>query len=148
MNIKTVFSLIAVAGFLGCATSPELEHQVVTEIITEPPGARIEVNGNYLGEAPVTTRIRHHAADKVVMGTVVIKALPVEEGQFEQTKIFQGPPGIAAGGGIFGGHQGTPGVGLAGKKAGDEKKPPGLGLRRFDRDSVMRLQPRLSSAGD
>jgi hypothetical protein len=29
-----------------------------------------------------------------------------------------------------------------------QKKPPGLGLRRFDRDSVMRLQPRLSSARD
>ena len=91
MKANQILPIFALAVLIGCATSPEKEHQVVTEIISDPPGARIEVNGNYIGDAPITTRIRHHPADKVVMGRVVIKALPREAGQYVQTKVFQGP---------------------------------------------------------
>ncbi|MFO1461930.1 MAG: PEGA domain-containing protein [Verrucomicrobiota bacterium] len=86
-----IATTVATILLFGCATPPEKEHQVVTEIISEPPGARIEVNGNYIGEAPVTTRIRHHPSDRVVMGKVVIRALPRSEGQYVQEKVFQGP---------------------------------------------------------
>lgn len=84
-------SLIGAICIAGCATSPEKEHQGVTEIISDPPGARIEVNGNYLGDAPLTTQIRHHPSDKVVMGMVTIRALPRAEGQYVQVKVFRGP---------------------------------------------------------
>ena len=84
-------SLIGALCLAGCATSPEKEHQVVTEFISDPPGARIEVNGNYLGDAPLTTKIRHHPSDKVVMGMVTIRALPRAEGQYVQLKVFRGP---------------------------------------------------------
>lgn len=92
--MKTPATLAALCALLlaSCAGTPtEQEQTVLTEILSEPPGARIEVNGNYLGEAPVTTRIRHHPADKVVMGKVIIRALPREAGQHVQTKVFQGP---------------------------------------------------------
>lgn len=49
------------------------------------------MNGNYIGDAPVSTKIRHHPSDKVVMGKVIIRALPVVEGQYVQEKVFQGP---------------------------------------------------------
>lgn len=91
MKLSNLACLALVAGLFGCATKPELEHQVTTEIISEPPGARIEVNGDYIGDAPVTTKLRHHPSDKVVMGKVVIRALPRSHGEFIQEKTFQGP---------------------------------------------------------
>lgn len=91
MNSTRFAALALFAGLLGCATRPELEHQVVTEIISDPPGVRIEVNGDYIGDAPVTTKLRHHPSDKVVMGKVVIRALPRNGGEHIQEKTFQGP---------------------------------------------------------
>lgn len=84
-------ALALAAALSGCATRPELEHQVVTEILSDPPGARIEVNGDYIGDAPVTTKLRHHPSDKVVMGKVVIRALPRNGDEHLQEKTFQGP---------------------------------------------------------
>jgi len=91
MKVPPPVAAIVCLLIAGCATPREKEYQVVTEILSDPPGARIEVNGNYLGEAPVTTRIRHHPSDNVVMGKVVIRALPRGEGQYIQEKVFQGP---------------------------------------------------------
>lgn len=91
LTILRLIPPIALALVVGCATPREKEYQVVTEILSEPPGARIEVNGNYVGDAPVSTRIRHHPSDNVVMGKVIIRALPRSEGEFVQEKVFQGP---------------------------------------------------------
>ena len=91
MKSTSIAALAIAVGLFGCATNTELENQIVTEIISEPPGARIEVNGDYIGDAPVTTKIRHYPSDKVVVGKVVIRALPRNAGEFLQQKTFQGP---------------------------------------------------------
>ena len=91
MKINPASAWALVLLLAGCATDPAKEHQVVTEIVSEPPGARIEVNGNYVGDAPVTVRLRHHPADRVVMGRVVIRATPRGNEGHVQEKVFQGP---------------------------------------------------------
>ena len=91
MKLSLFASLGLAAALSGCATRSELEHQVVTEILSDPPGARIEVNGDYIGDTPVTTKLRHHPSDKVVMGKVVIRALPRNGDEHIQEKTFQGP---------------------------------------------------------
>lgn len=87
--VAATVSLFAV----GCSSTSrfEKEHSVVTEIISDPPGARIEINGDYIGETPLETRIRNHPGDKVVMGKVTIRALPTKAGHYVQSMILQGP---------------------------------------------------------
>ena len=76
--------LLVVAGLCGCETVP-----VQTRITSEPPGARIEVNGNVVGEAPVTVTLRQTQNHHKVKGLTTIQAYPVQEGQFVQTKTLQ-----------------------------------------------------------
>ena len=60
-----------------------------TQFISEPPGARIEVNGEYIGDAPMTYawpskyRDGNEFSDKMT-----IRALPRGAGQFPQRKFF------------------------------------------------------------
>ena len=83
-----ILGLMALA-LTGCQTTREPNY-VVTEIISEPPGAKIEINGNYLGKAPVKTKIRTHG-DGVVLHRTVIRAIPTEAGHFVQEKVFEAP---------------------------------------------------------
>jgi hypothetical protein len=57
-----------------------------TQIISEPPGARIEVNGNYVGDAPVTVELPQRG-DYIDEDTVV-RAVPNGGGDYTQTKRF------------------------------------------------------------
>jgi PEGA domain len=56
------------------------------EIISEPSGARIEVNNNYVGDAPITVTLQEYG-DEFTRNTV-IRALPTEAGDYVQTKFF------------------------------------------------------------
>ena len=86
---------------IGCATIPipldsyhkedynwYIEYnQYVVEIISEPPGAKIEWDNEYIGEAPV----KRVCTGKVgVLVTMIIKAYPISPGQDVQTKILYG----------------------------------------------------------
>ena len=57
-----------------------------TQIISEPPGARIEINDNYVGDAPITVELAQRG-DYFDEDTVV-RAIPTEEGDYTQTKRF------------------------------------------------------------
>jgi len=57
-----------------------------TQIISEPPGARIEVNNNYVGDAPVTVELPQRG-DYFSEDTVV-RAIPTEGGDYVQIKQF------------------------------------------------------------
>jgi hypothetical protein len=57
-----------------------------TQIISEPPGARIEINDNYVGDAPITVELAQRG-DYFDEDTVV-RAIPAEEGDYTQTKRF------------------------------------------------------------
>jgi hypothetical protein len=60
-----------------------------TEFISNPAGAHIEINGDYIGDAPMT----YAWASKYRDGTefndkMTIRALPGGPGQFPQKKFF------------------------------------------------------------
>jgi PEGA domain-containing protein len=58
------------------------------QILSEPPGARIEINGGYVGDAPVTVTIPTLRGWFTQITT--IRALPTRPGQYVQSKVFQG----------------------------------------------------------
>ncbi|MCK4340475.1 MAG: PEGA domain-containing protein [Phycisphaerae bacterium] len=60
------------------------DHHV--QVISDPPGARIEVNNDYVGEAPLTIKMR--GLNGRVAEAYIVRALPVEYG-WVQTKLFQ-----------------------------------------------------------
>ena len=67
--------------------APAITRQV--EILSEPPGARIEVNDNYIGDAPITTTF-HCSSDGRFLETTRIRALPTQPGDYVQSKFFSG----------------------------------------------------------
>ena len=59
------------------------------EIISEPPGARIEVNDDYIGNAPCKVCVECDESFLFKRSTT-ISALPVNQGQQTQSKFFYG----------------------------------------------------------
>lgn len=57
-----------------------------TQIISEPPGARIEVNDNYVGDAPVTVELPQRG--EYFDEDTVVRAIPDEGADYTQTKRF------------------------------------------------------------
>ena len=86
---------ILLLALSGCAASRSrvipVSTKSSTEIISEPPGARIEINNDYVGDAPLHVEI---AASKniygVVIDDVVVVANPVVSGQYRQVKHLLG----------------------------------------------------------
>jgi hypothetical protein len=59
------------------------------EVISDPPGAAIEVNGDYRGRAPCDVKIKGTGNRKIpLLQTTVVKAIPSRPGDFVQTKYF------------------------------------------------------------
>lgn len=53
-----------------------------TLIISEPSGARIEVQGDYVGEAPIEVVLPRYSLPLYVVAT------PIHDGQYQQTKVY------------------------------------------------------------
>jgi len=64
----------------------------MTEVISDPSGARIEVNGDYIGDAPLFVKLPRPSALKrhrdTSEGTVTVIAYPVGERQYRQVKYL------------------------------------------------------------
>jgi PEGA domain len=56
------------------------------EVVSEPPGAHIEVNENYVGDAPCTIEVQAKE-DGTFFEKTLIRALPAQDG-YTQTKFF------------------------------------------------------------
>lgn len=56
------------------------------EFISEPPGAKIEIGTNYIGDTPVVQRWHGSYA---ISSYWIVKAYPTSPGQYTQTKIIQ-----------------------------------------------------------
>jgi len=84
-------SVALTACFLcSCATDrPHARTAQSVQIISSPPGARIEVNGNYVGDAPCTLQIPSFAEGRFREHTT-IRAIPIRGGDYTQSKIFFG----------------------------------------------------------
>ena len=57
--------------------------------LSEPSGARIEVNDNYIGDTPITTTLRCSPDGRFIENTT-IRALPTQPGDYVQSKLFYG----------------------------------------------------------
>lgn len=101
----TVASIVANIFLSGCADTlprrltgygpaapqsplPEAPTTKTILIISEPPGARIEVNDEYVGDTPCTVQVRCNAEGRFWQYTH-IRALPVDYG-YTQSKRFAG----------------------------------------------------------
>ena len=67
---------------------PDQSAKEKVEIVTVPAGARIEVNDNYVGDAPITVEIPQDGG--YFTRKTVIRALPTEGGDYVQAKYFSG----------------------------------------------------------
>jgi hypothetical protein len=88
------FSASFFASLLGCASTPQPSAPVYksVQIISEPAGARIEISGNYIGDAPLVTKIRKDEQYERFYENTVIRAYPKGSG-YVQSKNFA--PGTA-----------------------------------------------------
>jgi|ERR1017187_10929402 hypothetical protein len=73
--------VVAIICVAGCATTPLISH-----IQSAPPGARIEVNENNAGVAPVDVTLPQKGPHHRLIAHVTIRAYPAGPGQFEQEK--------------------------------------------------------------
>jgi len=71
------------------ATSPKIKSFPV-EIISEPLGAKIEVNDNYIGETPLTINLEGWESTRTFIRNHTIVAHPVRAGGQMQFKSFIG----------------------------------------------------------
>jgi hypothetical protein len=108
--MKTIILFGAVLTFSACAVpqpggsdpgaikkaSPQQAPQKFVEesieVVTDPPGARILVNGSNAGYAPVTVKARRlwrgDPGSPMMLDTVRLEAIPVADGQCAQIRIF------------------------------------------------------------
>ena len=84
---KAVSMLVIPVILSGCMSTPVKE--VAMEILSDPSGARIEVNDEYAGTTPCTVKIPANIKGEFTRRTI-IRATPVADGQYPQTKIFSG----------------------------------------------------------
>ena len=59
------------------------------EIISAPPGAKIEINNDYIGKTPVTVEIEGWEATRTFTRSHTIAAHPLKAGGYSQVKVSQ-----------------------------------------------------------
>jgi hypothetical protein len=60
------------------------------EIVSEPAGAVIEINNNYVGKTPITVELEGWRATRTFSRNHIIVAYPVRDGGETQIKTFMG----------------------------------------------------------
>jgi hypothetical protein len=92
---QTVASALAILLITACvqtppsASSPRPPAQPATktiQVISDPSGARIEVNNDYVGDAPLSIRVPELDGNFTI--DTAIRATPTQEGQYVQSKWF------------------------------------------------------------
>lgn len=79
------FTLLLISG---CATLPKANPNGQTLIESDPPGARIEINNQYVGTTPIRVDIPRINPDTWMNNSITIIANPVMPGQQVQTKYI------------------------------------------------------------
>jgi PEGA domain len=89
---RAIFPALLVSAFLffsGCASHTQaVRPRLKVQIVSQPTGARIEVNGQYVGDAPVSVDIEASTDGRFWRDTI-IKAYPKDTG-YTQIKAFNG----------------------------------------------------------
>lgn len=78
---------------VGCATTGDVSDPIhskdlMTEIVSDPPGAKIEINSEYVGEAPLTLHIQRLTNSIGWWESFSITAIPTQPGQYVQRKFI------------------------------------------------------------
>lgn len=82
-----ICSLLAcLVFFAGCAAFEA--HTTTTKVISDPPGARIELDDDYIGDAPLEIKWEWLLRERVFDRKHIITALPIYSGQQVQLKFF------------------------------------------------------------
>jgi len=68
----------------ACQTVVSKDRAIQTEIVTDPPGARIQINGEYIGNAPVKHAFQQDAGGKVI-GSYTILATSVNPNELPES---------------------------------------------------------------
>jgi len=76
-------SFVAVAAVAGCSSVP-----VVTQITSDPAGARIEVNNGYVGTTPVDVTLPQTPYHHRLKNMTIVVAQPIVPGQKPQQKVL------------------------------------------------------------
>jgi hypothetical protein len=98
IDMARMILLLCVLGFVGCSQQdgkgePKVEKRqrcngfYDVAVVSDPPGARIEVNDDYVGDAPITIKMKGDSHERVEQ-RYIIRALPMQAGQYVQTKDF------------------------------------------------------------
>jgi len=94
-RLLLVFGLVFFAGctdygnpYTPTYTSPQTQIYT-TKVISEPPGARIELDDDYIGTAPLEIQWTGWSDSGRFRDDHIIRALPIYEGQYTQTKFFR-----------------------------------------------------------
>ena len=93
--MKTIFAGLAVGTITlsGCTSYGVMEPataQFPVEIISDPPGAQIEINDNLVGKTPLTVNIEGWEATRTAVRSQRVLAYPVRDGQETQAKVLLG----------------------------------------------------------
>lgn len=79
--ITLIVTVAPIACFIGCASEPMRTH-----INSEPPGARVEVNENYVGVTPIDVTLPQSGSHHKLREHITIRALALEPGKPDQEK--------------------------------------------------------------
>ena len=106
--MEKLLAVLLCLGLVGCASTPTVpityqDNSVVFEngykyinyevdIISDPPGAKIEWNNDYIGETPCKKIINGYLTMIDYLYLVKVVANPVSPGQYVQTKVLTQDP--------------------------------------------------------
>lgn len=85
-------AILALLGLASCAQQPPAQpvYQYI-QITSNPPGASIEINGNYVGKAPLkaqSPRGWYQVGNNAILMDMTIVAYPTQEGHYVQRKHY------------------------------------------------------------
>ena len=81
-----LLALVTLIVCTGCATVPKM----ATHIDSDPPGAQIEINSDFIGVAPIDVVLPQRGKFHRLPEPVVVTAYPSKQGQYPQ-QIFLYP---------------------------------------------------------
>lgn len=102
MSMRLLFLSALAAAIAGCATSVQLPREAIefqtqmrsrrpqeVRVVSDPPGAVIEIENDVKGRTPCTTTLLA-LPNGNLLGGVSIKAIPTRPGDYVQTKLLRG----------------------------------------------------------
>lgn len=77
-------------AFLDSFIAGKEKVMYVTKVISDPPGARIELDDDYIGDAPLEIEWEGWSNNELFVRDHELRALPIYQGQYTQYKRFEG----------------------------------------------------------